>query len=254
MCVCVACFLVGCDTEDFEVLPTNLAVQSQLNDSAPRNWVEALSDNPNLTSEQLATLRYLEGGARPSFDPGPTLGIDCDCSVSILNVNHKDNGDEDGYVRFFATSPVCPNPDGFDCSQFFLDARSRTNCGSPAPGCTENVAMVNGTVDPNSDAFNCDLTNNSSNTIAFRVDAGSYQFSNDPPSCARNASGSHTAPIQVTLKVSCVDQVSNEDGSLCNPPGGTTLYTDTKVVTLSPMGFITGDIVIGGCGCEPSFQ
>ena len=238
MCVCVACFLVGCDQDTVLLQEMNPIAkeQSGLSDQ-DRLLIYTGSTNPSAEEIEKISIIEEELLLGRSINEG-----ECDCNVTINSISFQNSADADGYVRVFNPGLGCG-----DQPRFFINAHGRATCTLPLNGIL-NQEISDGSFPQTSQIFNCLQEKNTS----FQLGVKNSTYTGTM--CDEGTDS--TGDIIVSLTVECVDTTPFEEGSSCNPSGGLTLYQTSKIVTLnSSNGYDLRELIdLKGCGCEPIFR
>ena len=250
MCVCVACFLVGCDTEDDLLQIPDDASKELLHDLRNYEIAESLDDE---ISQRIAENFRAESG-----DPN-----NCNCTFVIRSIRQiNSNGSISAFDGTFSTRGFLPNnPNSFNCNGhcdsgntlFELEGNSRLEtCPFTfvSGDCVQKYNFIEEKY--KSQSFFClEIPKYQDFTLLINP----RRYTNSPCIVSGPANGSS---FQITYQFIC-----GQSGETPNPPvlGGTpdcnspnpTIYGPifTETIPSSNFGVTSVPFTLNGCGCEP---
>ena len=250
MCVCVACFLMGCDTEPLDLTP----------ESSFGETPQAVSlVVHNKTEVQLSPKQKEELSERiqNSATTRSVLG-DCDCDIIVNSVtfdtqNNPNTRDWDGFYELriddeFNNSENCSN-----LAYLYVDSQ---NCSPNLGSCVDYR--------PDEDGSSSIITSFESlasehQEYEFIWEPGEYLMAEG---CSVNnleidPIGTFTMNFTVQCNEVPFDGGSSQDPIYCSN-NGTTLYSSNATISLTRTNSMSPTRVelsmdMEGCGCKPSF-
>ena len=238
LCVCVACFLVGCDTEEMQDISTVVA-EKQSVQSSQLVFENEMSPTESVFRDEL----------QREIDHARMNGNSCDCEISITSVAFSNPADESSQIDLFGPNdPNAPgNPDNPDNCQTFLIHSTTGNCDAAGP-CFLNTDIINGQIQPTKQQFHFPPVPNT--VYEFDVKAKRIDSACNPSSINGN--------VTVYLRLDC-EKVDQNGTPVTDPncPSDDPIYAYTSFtyITLGPANDedgVLGRYTVDNC-CVPGF-
>ena len=239
---CVACFLVGCDTEDFDITPDEVSKQ------IVTDGVSIIVNNETEVQLSPKQKEELANRLQNSASPRAILG-ECDCEIIVNSVKYNGSTSWDGQYELLI-------PDDHDnsdnCINAFYLLADTESCYSDTNECTDDRIVSDGSTTILSD-FNDFISEYESYTLRWipGVYSSSSCLSLDFPT-------GNTFEIDLTIE--CIEP-DGDGGSLAETgcsPNAVTLYSTNATITIDrpvPAAAVEASVSLDleGCGCKPTF-
>ena len=253
MCVCVACFLVGCDTEDFNIAPETLSNVQKNQSSFTLDYLNSMS-NEELTEYFEDTFSAEQMESRVMSD-----GSDCNCEIRVQSIQYFDNNNHPAPFEGIFTlnntqlNGVPPAQTGCNgCFGLFWNSGTANSICTNTTNCSETYDL-NKRIG-NAEAFNCVVPKYSN----FNVRATARLY-NNANTCTLVNPGPGQGWLMINYRILCSQDgqipPGPSVGSDCNENGGQSLFFTDRSITIavgSPQVF-TEVVTLEDCGCVPSF-